>query len=211
MEHNRLTYTLTGLTLALALSVCLFEYKTISASHYNISSSLVRLEDEEIVEINKPITPPPPPPPPVLPEVVEVVKDEKIIDKPILIVSDEIDIDITIEVENEPEPVVETIFDVVEEIPEFIGGIEKLYEYLGNNINYPEQAKDFSIQGKVFVQFVVWKDGTIKDVKVVKGVHKVLNKEALRVVKSMPNWKPGKQRGKSVNARFTLPIKFRLQ
>ena len=211
MEHNRLTYTLTGLTLALALSVCLFEYKTISASHYNISSSLVSLEDEEIVEINKPITPPPPPPPPpVLPEVVEVVKDKEIIDKPILIVSNEVDIDIIIEVENEPEPIVETIFDVVEEMPEFIGGVEKLYEYLGNNINYPEQAKDFSIQGKVFVQFVVWKDGTIKDVKVVKGTHKLLDQEALRVITKMPAWKPGKQRGKNVNARFTLPIKFRI-
>ena len=211
MEHNRLTYTLTGLTLALALSVCLFEYKTISANHYNINSSLVSLEDEEVVEINKPITPPPPPPPPpLLPEVVEVVKDKEIIEKPVLIVSNEVDIDIVIEVENEPEPIVETIFDIVEEMPEFIGGVEKLYEYLGNNINYPAQAKDFSIQGKVFVQFVVWKDGTIRDVKVVKGTHKLLDKEALRVITKMPAWKPGKQRGKNVNARFTLPIKFRI-
>jgi len=211
MEYNKLTYTLTGLTLALALSVCLFEYKTISANHYNISSSLVSLEDEEIIEINKPTTPPPPPPPPpILPEVVEVVKDDEITDKPILIVSNEVDIDITIEVESEPEPIIETIFDVVEETPEFIGGVEKLYEYLGNNINYPEQAKDFSIQGKVFVQFVVWKDGSIRDVKVVKGAHKLLDKEALRVITNMPTWKPGKQRGKNVNARFTLPIKFRI-
>jgi len=211
MEYNKLTYTLTGLTLALALSVCLFEYKTISANHYNINSSLVSLEDEEIIEINKPTTPPPPPPPPpILPEVVEVVKDDEITDKPILIVSNEVDIDITIEVESEPEPIIETIFDVVEEMPEFIGGVEKLYEYLGNNINYPEQAKDFSIQGKVFVQFVVWKDGSIRDVKVVKGAHKLLDKEALRVITNMPTWKPGKQRGKNVNARFTLPIKFRI-
>jgi len=197
MEYNKLTYTLTGLTLALALSVCLFEYKTISANHYNISSSLVSLEDEEIIEINKPTTPPPPPPPPpILPEVVEVVKDDEITDKPILIVSNEVDIDITIEVESEPEPIIETIFDVVEETPEFIGGVEKLYEYLGNNINYPEQAKDFSIQGKVFVQFVVWKDGSIRDVKVVKGAHKLLDKEALRVITNMPTWKPGKKRKK---------------
>ena len=209
MEYNKLTYATVGLTLALALSVCLFEYKTISANHYNISSSLVSLEDENVVEINKPITPPPPPPP-VLPELVEVVEDDNVIDKPVLIVSNEVDIDLIIEVEEEPDPVVETIFDVVEEVPEFVGGIEKLYEYLGNNINYPEQAKDFSIQGKVFVQFVVWKDGTIKDVKVVKGVHKLLNNEALRVINNMPNWKPGKQRGVNVNARFTLPIKFRI-
>ena len=121
-----------------------------------------------------------------------------------------LDIDIIVNIEEEPDPIIEVIFDVVEEVPEFIGGIEKLYEYLGNNIKYPDQAKDFSIQGKVFVQFVVWKDGTIRDVKVVKGAHKLLNKEALRVILQMPKWKPGKQRGKAVNARFTLPIKFRI-
>jgi len=210
MEYNKLTYTLAGLTLTLALSVCLFEYKTISANSYTIKSSLTILEDEKIVEINKLITPPPPPPPVSIPEVVEVVKDEKIIDKPVLLLDSEIDINIVVEIEEETVPIVETIFDVVEEMPEFIGGIEKLYEYLGNNINYPEQAKDFSIQGKVFVQFVVWKDGSIKDVKVIKGTHKLLDKEALRVINNMPNWKPGKQRGKNVNARFTLPIKFRI-
>ena len=211
MKYNRLTYALAGLTTTLALSVCLFEYKTISANSYNITSSLVSLEDEEVVEINKPITPPPPPPPPIsIPEVVEVIKDEEVIDKPILIVSNEIDIDVVVDIEEETEPIVETIFDVVEEMPEYIGGIEKLYEYLGDNINYPEQAKDFSIQGKVFVQFVVWKDGTIKDVKVVKGPHRLLNEEALRVITKMPSWKPGKQRGKNVNARFTLPIKFKI-
>ena len=210
MKYNRLTQALAGLTTTLALSVCLFEYKTISANSYNITSSLVSLEDEEVVEINKPNTPPPPPPPISIPEVVEVIKDEEVIDKPILIISNEVDIDIVVDVEEETEPIVETIFDVVEEMPEYIGGIEKLYEYLGDNINYPEQAKDFSIQGKVFVQFVVWKDGTIKDVKVVKGPHRLLNEEALRVITKMPSWKPGKQRGKNVNARFTLPIKFKI-
>jgi protein TonB len=209
MKQDRITHTLIGLTLTLALSVCFLEYKTIAADNQYISSSLVQLEDEVIVEINEPITPPPPPPPPAIPEVVEVVKDEEIIDKPIVLIDSEIDINIVINIEEE-EPVVETIFDVVEEVPEFLGGLEKLYEYLGNNIKYPEQAKDFSIQGKVFVQFIVWKDGTIKDVKVVKGAHKLLNKEALRVINNMPKWKPGKQRGKNVNARFTLPIKFRI-
>ncbi len=209
MEHSKLTHTLIGLTLTLALSVCFLEYKTIAADNQYISSSLVELEDEVILEINKPITPPPPPPPPALPEVVEVIKDEEIVDKPIILIDPELDIDIVVNVEEE-KPIVEIVFDVVEELPEFLGGVEKLYEYLGNNINYPEQAKDFSIQGKVFVQFVVWKDGTIKDVKVVKGAHKLLNKEALRVITNMPKWKPGKQRGKKVNARFTLPIKFRI-
>ena len=210
MEYNKLTYTLAGLTLTLALSVCLFEYKTISASSYKIKSSLTSLEDEEVVEINKPIIPPPPPPPVSIPEVVEVVEDEKIIDKPVILLDPELDVDIIIEIEEETEPVVEIVFDVVEENPEFVGGIEKLYEYLGNNINYPEMAKENGIQGKVFVQFVVWKDGSIRNVNVVKGTHKLLDKEALRVINKMPNWKPGKQRGKNVNARFTLPIKFRI-
>ena len=208
MEY-KITHVLTGLTLSLAIFLCVLEYKNIKPINSYVTSSLTMLEDEEIVEINKPLTLPPPPPVSI-PDAVEVVKDEKVIDKPVLLLDPEIDINIIIEIEEEPQPIVEEIFDIVEEMPEFIGGIEKLYEYLGNNINYPEQAKDFSIQGKVFVQFVVWKDGTIRDVKVVKGAHKLLDKEALRVITKMPVWKPGKQRGKNVNARFTLPIKFRI-
>jgi protein TonB len=165
------------------------------------------------VEINPntPPPPPPPPPPPAPPEEVEVLEEEDEREETnVIIIDQEADIDIVIEVEEEPEPVVEQIFDVVEENPEFIGGMAKLYEFLGKNIQYPEMAKENGIQGKVFVQFVVWKDGTIKDVKVVKGVHKTLDGEAQRVVKSMPKWTPGKQRGTAVNARFTLPIKFRI-
>ena len=112
--------------------------------------------------------------------------------------------------EEEEEIEVEEIFDVVEDNPEFVGGMEKLYKYLSENIKYPEMAKENSIQGRVYVQFVVWKDGSIRDVKVVRGVHATLDKEAVRVVKSMPKWTPGKQRGKPVNARFTLPIKFKI-
>ena len=140
----------------------------------------------------------------------DIVEEDEREETNTIIIDQEADIDIVIEVEEDPEPVVEQIFDVVEENPEFKGGMAKLYEYLGKNIQYPEMAKENGIQGKVFVQFVVWKDGTIKDVKVVKGVHKTLNSEATRVVKSMPKWTPGKQRGKAVNARFTLPIKFRI-
>jgi len=143
-------------------------------------------------------------------ELVKVVKDEQPIENKIIIIDQESEVNIIIEIEEEIEPVIEQIFDVVEENPEFIGGMSKLYEYLGKNIQYPEMAKENGIQGKVFVQFVVWKDGTIKDVKVVKGVHKTLDSEALRVITRMPLWSPGKQRGKNVNTRFTLPIKFRI-
>ena len=143
-----------------------------------------------MVEINPntPLPPPPPPPPPAPPEEVEVLEEEDEREETNVIIIDQTGIDIVIEVEEEPEPVIEQIFDVVEENPEFVGGMAKLYEYLGKNIQYPEMAKENGIQGKVFVQFVVWKDGTIKDVKVVKGVHKTLDSEAQRVVKSMPKW-----------------------
>ena len=102
----------------------------------------------------------------------------------------------------------EVVLEKSEESPEFIGGNDKLYEYIAENIQYPEEAKENEIQGDVYVQFIVWKDGTIKDVEVVNGSHEDLDNEAKRVVESMPKWNPGKQEGIPVNVRFTLPIKF---
>jgi protein TonB len=209
---SRSVFVLSGLVLIIASVLCMVEYKKIDLAGSSIESSLTALEDEEVVEINPntPPPPPPPPPPPAPPEEVEVLEeDDEREETNDIIIEQEIETTIVVDVEEE-EPVVEEIFDVVEENPEFKGGMAKLYEYLGKHIQYPEMAKENGIQGKVFVQFVVWKDGTIKDVKVVKGVHKTLDSEATRVVKSMPKWTPGKQRGKAVNARFTLPIKFRI-
>ena len=103
------------------------------------------------------------------------------------------------------------IFTVVEEMPEFKGGTQELYAYLGNNIKYPETAKKEGISGIVFVQFVVSKDGSINNVKTLRGIGGGCDKEAMRVVKAMPHWKPGKQHGKEVDVYFNLPIKFALQ
>ena len=86
-----------------------------------------------------------------------------------------------------------------------------MMDFLAKNTKYPEMARENGIQGRVYVQFVVYKDGSIKDVKVMKGRHATLDRESVRVVKSMPKWVPGKQRGKSVNSRFTLPVKFKIQ
>ena len=207
---SRSVYILSGLVLVTAFILCLFEYKKIDLAGVNIKSSLTSLEDEEVLEIMPNIPEPPQPPqPPPPPDEIEVLKDEDEREETdIIIIDQEADDDIVIELEKEPEPVVEKIFDVVEENPEFKGGMAKLYEFIGNNTQYPKMAEENGIQGKVFVQFVVCKDGTIKDVKVVKGVHKTLDSEAVRVVKTMPKWNPGKQRGKSVNVNYTLPIKF---
>ena len=109
----------------------------------------------------------------------------------------------------EPEP--EKVFDMVEQMPTFPGGQQELMSYLGKNIKYPTIAQENGTQGRVIIQFVVERDGSITDVRVARGVDPYLDKEAVRVVKSMPKWIPGKQNGKAVRVKFTVPVMFRLQ
>jgi TonB family protein len=118
---------------------------------------------------------------------------------------------------NNDENIVETdedeevmIFQVVEEMPEFPGGENAMRKFIADNVKYPESAKKEGISGKVYVSFVISKDGEVKDAKVVRGVNSALDEEALRVINSMPDWTPGKQRGKKVDVQFTLPINFAL-
>ena len=103
------------------------------------------------------------------------------------------------------------IFQVVEQMPEFPGGMQKAMEFLGKNIKYPVAAQEAKIEGRVIVQFVVGKDGSISDVQAVRGVSPELDAEAIRVVSMMPNWNPGKQRGQAVSVKYSMPIMFRLQ
>ena len=102
------------------------------------------------------------------------------------------------------------IFQVVELLPEFPGGMAELMKYLKKNLRYPQICKEQGLQGRVIVQFVVNPDSTLSDFNVIKSVNPHLDKEALRVVSSMPKWKPGEQRGKPVSMRMTLPVTFRL-
>ena len=118
------------------------------------------------------------------------------------------------EVIAQPEPPKEEetkIFEVVEQMPSFPGGQAALFEFLSKNIRYPVVAEENGIQGRVIVTFVVERDGSITDVRVVKSVDPSLDKEAVRVTKSMPHWNPGMQNGGPVRVKFTLPVTFRLQ
>lgn len=100
------------------------------------------------------------------------------------------------------------IFQIVEDVPTFpLGDVSK---WIAKNVKYPQIAAENGVQGKVFMNFVIEKDGSITDVKVLRGVDPALDKEAIRVIKSMPKWKPGKQRGKPVRVSFNLPIVFQL-
>lgn len=108
-------------------------------------------------------------------------------------------------------PVEEKVFDVVEQMPQFPGGDAALFEYLSTHIKYPTIAEENGVQGRVIVTFVVERDGSITDVKVVKSVDPSLDKEASRVVAGMPKWIPGKQNGSAVRVKYTVPVTFRLQ
>ena len=111
-----------------------------------------------------------------------------------------------------PKPeVASKVFDVVEEMPSFPGGQVALMSYLASNIKYPVVAQENGVQGRVIVSFVVERDGSISDVKVARSVDPSLDREAQRVVKSMPRWKPGKQNGSAVRVKYTVPVVFRLQ
>ena len=103
------------------------------------------------------------------------------------------------------------VFEVVDEMPSFPGGQSALFDFMAKNIKYPEVAEDNGIQGRVLVTFIVKKDGSLSDVRVAKSVDPSLDKEAVRLVKSMPKWNPGIHRGRYVNVKFTVPVTFRLQ
>jgi len=102
------------------------------------------------------------------------------------------------------------VFDVVEQMPEYPGGMQALFEYLGQNLKYPEDAKEQKIEGRVIAIFVVETDGSISNVEVVKPVFPSLDAEAVRVLSGMPKWKPGMQSGKVVRVKYTVPINFSL-
>lgn len=104
----------------------------------------------------------------------------------------------------------EKVYNEVDQMPEYPGGIEKLKAFIMENVSYPEEAKKEGIQGKVFISFTVNKKGEVVDADVAKGVHASLDEEALRVVDLMPVWTPGKEDGKVVNVRFTMPVQFKL-
>lgn len=103
------------------------------------------------------------------------------------------------------------VFDVVEQMPEYPGGIQALFEYLSQNVKYPSDAENQKVEGRVIATFIVETDGTINNVEVVKPVFPSLDAEAIRVLSAMPKWTPGKQSGKEVRVKYTVPINFNLK
>ena len=218
LESKKLTFTLIGLVVSLFIIWRVFEYKSYDKQTFDDLQRTVEVMEEEMVEITKqeqPKVQPPQPKPQVTQ--IEIVEDDVEVEDEIDI-NAEVDQDEVIEEyeftppEIEEEEIVEAeIFKVVEEMPEFPGGAAKMMEYIQKNIKYPMMARESDIQGRVFVNFVVEPNGEISNVEVLRGIGGGCDEEAVRVVKSMPNWKPGKQRGSAVRCAFTVPIIFKLQ
>ena len=215
-EDKKLTYVLMGLVLVLSICYVAFEWTEKEVTKYEVSDTDFFFEEEMDIQQTSQETPPPPPPPAVQEvEVLNVVEDDVETETIEINTEDDKDVEVVIAppveapVEEEEE---EVIFMVVESMPEFPGGQQALFKYLAENVKYPVIAQENGIQGRVICQFVVNKDGSIVDVVAVRSSGEAsLDKEAIRVIKSMPKWKPGKQRGKPVRVKYTVPVNFRLQ
>lgn len=216
LEDKKLTYVLIGLAFVLSICYVALEWTEKEVTKYEVADLDMAFEDEiEIQQTSQDVTPPPPPPQVQEVEVLNVVEDEKEVEDVNIQTEDDKDVEvivaapIEIPVEEEDEDVV---FQIVEQQPEFPGGPQALFKYLSENVKYPVIAQENGIQGRVVCQFTVNKDGSIVDVEVVRsGGDASLDKEAVRVIKTMPKWKPGKQRNKPVRVRYTVPVSFRLQ
>lgn len=204
-----------GLALSLAIILMAFEWRFYEKVAM-VDLSAGSIEFEELIDI-PPTEQPPAPPQNIVqqPTVIEV-PDEQLITEEIIF---DLDVEATEqtvveEIVYTPKPpveeVAEEIFTIVEEQPHPEGGISAFYEYVRKNLNYPAQARRMGIEGKVYVQFVVDKDGKITDVAAIKGIGAGCDEEAVNVVQNAPAWHPGKQRGRPVKVRMILPITFLL-
>ena len=200
-----------SLTTSLLLVTIAFEWRTYDAGPGDLGA----LEDEFEEQLEVPLTaqPPPPPPPPIIPPEILEVPDEEEVEEEI-----EIDVEITedmvieeVTFEDEPEEDIDHIFEVVEEQATPIGGQQALKKYLRRALKYPSQAIRMGLEGRVYLQFVVERNGTISNVKVIRGIGGGCDEAAVEALKKCPiKWNPAKQRGKPVRTYFTQPVTFTL-
>lgn len=227
LEKGKTLALLMGLVLGLAVLFVGFEWGTKDLK-INANEGIADILAEEEIEITTQddanVPPPPPPPPPqqqeVAAEVLTIVEDNVDVGNQTLMSSEDTQREaqtqtyvppaVMTAVVVEEEQSEQHIFEIVEEMPEFPGGMGECLAFLGKNTKYPIVAQENGIQGRVVCSFVVNQDGSIVDIEVIRSIDPALDKEAMRVVGTMPKWKPGKQRGKAVRVKFNVPVLFRL-
>ena len=218
LENKRLLFVEIGMVLALGVVLFAFEW----SSKEKKTASLVDVNQEIVEDELVPITQETPPPPPevnqpVLSEILEIVDDEVKVDD--LIIDTEDDKNMGVEIMDYHEEVIEEVveeeaipFQLVEQKPQFNGGdANEFSKWVNQRLVYPEIAKENGVQGRVMLQFQVNPDGSVSNVKVLRGVDPSLDKEAVRVVSSSPKWTPGKQRDRAVKVTYTFPVIFQLR
>jgi protein TonB len=227
LTKNSSLYFIIGLTSVLFFTWQAIEWKTYDRSGYGYEALDVDDDDDEDIPITEQlkVPPPPPPPPPPAPEVIEVVEDEEEVEETV-IESTETDQEEIVEVEEvEIEDDFEDVdvpFAVIEDVPIYPGCEnvaksqrrdcfqEQINKHIRKNFRYPEIAQEMGIQGRVYINFIISKDGSITNIRM-RGPDKNLEKEAARIIGKLPNMTPGKQRGRPVRVPFSIPITFRLQ
>lgn len=221
LESKKALFLQVGLIVALSLIIYAFEYKSYQVNEsFVMERQVVRPLDDIVLTIQEDTPPLPPEKVPTTESTEFLIVDDDIIIKneykiTNLIVDGNIGATIKkIEIKDDDEKVHDdenTPFKIVEEEAEFPGGYGKLIEYLAKSIQYPQQALETGTKGGVMLTFVVEKDGSITDIKVIRDIGSGCGQEAIRVVKEMPKWKPAKQRGKVVRQQFVLPVSFDLK
>ena len=211
LENKRRIFLQIGIAIALVGVLVAFEWRQYERPEFDLGTLEMEIIEEEEIPITRQEQPPPPPPPEPSQELV-IVDDDVEIEEEFTI-----DVEATVFTQvQEFAPIVveeeeveeDVIFTVVEDQPSFPGGEEARIRYLQENLRYPQMAREAGIQGTVFVTFVVERDGSVTDVRVLRGIGGGCDEEAVRVVRNMPNWQPGRQRGQAVRVQFNMPIRF---
>jgi len=211
LENKKRIFLQIGLAIALLAVLVAFEWRTYERAIRDLGGLDMVIIEEEDIPITRMETPPPPPPP-MATELI-IVEDDVETDEEFII---DVEATITTEVREfaqvriaqEEEISEEVIFTIVEEMPSFPGGEEARLRFLSENIRYPQMAREAGIQGTVFLTFVVERDGSVTDVRIVRGIGGGCDEEAVRVTRNMPRWSPGRQRGQPVRVQFSMPIRF---
>ena len=220
LEDKKLLLREIGLVVALLVVLGAFQWSSKEKSTETLQADNFVVVEEEMVPITTDVPPPPPEAPkePVVSDIIDIVDDDIKVDNTLLLSTEDEGLAITVKdyvaestyVEEEIEE--EVPFAIVEHKPKFQGGDQNDFtKWVFNNIVYPEIAKENGVQGRVILQFTVDKDGSVKNVKVLRGVDSSLDKEAVRVVSSSPKWEPGRQRDKPAQVTFVFPVIFPLR
>lgn len=218
LEKTKALFTLLGLVISLGMVIAAFEWKSYDKQEEEVQLTQVVQEVEEMVIQTRQEETPPPPEEPAQAETTEfeIVDDDQELQNEFNIETFENTsntevfipkVEIVEEVEEVEE---EVIFTVVETSADFPGGTQARMKFLKDNLKYPQQARETGTQGTVYVTFVVEKDGSLTDVKILRDIGSGCGEEAMRVVKAMPKWTPAKQRGKTVRMQYVLPVRFTL-